>query len=296
MFLKNIHFILNPASGKEEPILSHIRKAFQGTDIIWDVTVTHHENDAVETAKRLIGKTDAVVVYGGDGSVTQVARALKGKDTPLAIIPGGTANVLSKELGIPQNTEKALEMLARGNFKVMKMDMGEVNGCPFLLRINFGIMADMVLDADEKMKDQLGQIAYGVTVLKTIAAAKSETYRLMIDGQEIEEEGVSLTVTNAGNLGIGDFALLPGISITDGYLDVLLLKDAGLLTVMKVAGTTLFQTGSDVLKHWRCKAITITTPQPVRYICDDCEEQGDKIQIHIDPLVLNVLVPKEHLE
>jgi diacylglycerol kinase (ATP) len=291
MSLKNIHFILNSATSKEEPILSFIYHAFQGTAIKWNVTVTDQENDVIDTAKRLIGKTDLVVVYGGDGSATQVARALKGTKTPLAIIPGGTANVLSKELGIPQDAQKALEMIAAGRFKIIAMDMGEANGRPFFLRINFGIMADMVLDADEKLKDQLGQVAYGVTLFKTIAAAKSETYQLLIDGQAIEEDGVALTVTNAGSLGIGDFTLLPGISITDGYLDVLLLKDAGLLSVLKVAGTTLFQTGSDVLKHWRCKTVTVITAQPVRYICDDFEENGDKIEIKMILLALNVLVP-----
>ena len=137
MYLKNIHFILNPASGKEEPILSYIHKAFKETAIKWHIIVTHEENDAVNTAKSLIGKTDLVVVYGGDGSITQVAKGLRGTETPLAIIPGGTANVLSKEMGIPQDAKTALEMIAGGNFEIMKMDTGEANGCPFLLRIFF---------------------------------------------------------------------------------------------------------------------------------------------------------------
>jgi diacylglycerol kinase family enzyme len=125
MSLKNIHFILNPATSKEEPILSFIYQAFQGTAIKWNVTVTDQETDVIDTAKRLIGKTDLVVVYGGDGSVTQVARVLKGTKTPLAIIPGGTANVLSKELGIPQDAQKVLEMIAAGRFKIIAMDMGK---------------------------------------------------------------------------------------------------------------------------------------------------------------------------
>jgi diacylglycerol kinase (ATP) len=291
MLFTNIHFILNPSAGKEEPILSFIQKAFRATAIKWDVTVTHEENDAADTAKSLVGKTDLVVVYGGDGSITQVAQALQGTDTPMAIIPGGTANVLSKELGIPQDTEKALELIAKGDFEIRKMDMGEANSCPFLLRINLGIMADMVLEADEELKDKLGQMAYGVTAAKTIATAIPETYQLLIDGEVMEEEGVALTVTNAGNLGIGSFALLPGISIYDGYLDVLLLKDASLLSMLKVAGTTLFQTESDVVKHWRCKTATIITDKPVSYICDDCEKKADKIEIKVLPLALNILVP-----
>ncbi|MBK0377851.1 diacylglycerol/lipid kinase family protein [Mucilaginibacter segetis] len=293
MPFKHIHFIINPASGKEEPILSFIQKAFKDSSVKWEVTVTREENDAFDTAEKLIDKTDLIVVYGGDGSITQVARALKGTKTPMAIIPGGTANVMSKELGIPQDSEEALRVITDKNAKLIKMDTGEANGSPFLLRINFGIMADMILEADEQLKNKMGQMAYGVTVVKTIANAKLETYRLIIDGKEFEEEGVALTITNAGNTGIGDFDLFPGISITDGLLDVLLLKDAGLLSMLKITGTTLFQTESDVLKHWRCKTATVIMKSPTSYILDDCKETASKVEINIIPLALNVLVPAE---
>ena len=294
MTFKNIHFILNPGSGKEEAILSFIQKAFVNTSINWDITVTQGEEAAFNTARQLVGKTDLIVVYGGDGSITHVARALQNTQTPMAIVPGGTANVLSKELGIPQDSEKALELIAGNQQKIITMDMGEANGNPFLLRINFGIMADMILDADEQLKNKLGQMAYGVTVLKTIASAVPETYQLLIDGKIVEAEGVALTITNAGSMGIGNLTLLPGISVTDGYLDVLLLKDANLLSVLKVAGTALFQTDSDVVNHWQCKTVTIITDKPVAYICDDCEEKADKIEIKILPLALNILVPANH--
>jgi diacylglycerol kinase (ATP) len=291
MKFKNIHFIVNPASGKEEPILTYLQRAFYEKQITWNVTVTHSDADAFNTAKSLIGKTDLAVVYGGDGSITQVARALYGSETPMGIIPGGTANVMSKELGIPQDSEKAIELFVNGSSKIIKMDMGEANGCPFLLRINLGIMADMILNADAALKNKLGQIAYGITAIKTIDTAKPTVYKLMIDGKEIKEEGVSLTVTNAGNIGIADLSLLPGISIDDGFLDVILLKDANLLSVLQVAGTTLFQTASDVLKRWKCKEVTITMNKSTKYICDDCEEKAKVINIKILPLALNVVVP-----
>ncbi|RWY54133.1 diacylglycerol/lipid kinase family protein [Mucilaginibacter gilvus] len=292
MKFKNIQFIINPGSGKEEPILSYLHNALNGSDIDWDITVTRKEEDTFNTAKQLIGKTDLVVIYGGDGSVTKAAAALYGNKTPLAVIPGGTANILSKELGIPQDSPGAIELIVAGNAKVRQMDMGIANGTPFLLRINLGIMADMILDADAGLKSKLGQVAYGITALKTTIAAKPLSYELTIDGKQINEEGVSLTVTNAGNIGIGEMSFLPGISVYDGELDVILLKSADPLSMLQVAGSTLFHTTSDVLKHWRCKEVVIELSDKVKYICDDCEDEAKKIEISIIPKALNVLVPK----
>src|SRR5690348_15921530 len=111
MQFNNIHIIVNPAAGREEPILSYLNTGLIISGIRWDVTVTTPYNEAYDIAMRLVGKTDLIVVYGGDGSVSDVARALYGKQTPMAIIPGGTANVMSKELGIPQDAIEAIDLL-----------------------------------------------------------------------------------------------------------------------------------------------------------------------------------------
>ncbi|RFZ84583.1 hypothetical protein DYU05_02920 [Mucilaginibacter terrenus] len=290
---KNIHFIINPASGKEEPILSYINNAIKDTKIAWQVTVTTHEDDIYNTAKKLIGKTDIVVVYGGDGSITKVARALQGTPTPMGIIPGGTANVMSKELGIPQDAKEAIDLIVKGKFKVAEMDMGEANGDSFLLRINLGIMADMIINADPALKSKIGQVAYGITAAKTAAAAEQVSYNMTIDGKVITEEGVSLTVTNAGNMGFGNASLVEGISIFDGWLDVVLLTSADPLSLLQAAGTAFLNIDTDVVKHWRAKEVTIRLNKPTSYICDDCEEKAQKIEIKLLPKALKVLVPSE---
>ncbi|MXV15351.1 diacylglycerol/lipid kinase family protein [Hufsiella ginkgonis] len=292
MRFRNVHFIINPVSGKEEPILSWISKVFCDTRIRWDVSVTRKDLTAGDIAKDLIGKTDLVIVYGGDGSVTETAAALQGTGTPMAIVPGGTANVMAKELGIPQDSVEALELLIGKSHTLKGVDMGSVNGKPFLLRVNLGIMADMVLEADRKLKDRLGQLAYGITAVKSIAGAEAIGYELEIDGKICREEGVSLTVTNSGNVGIGDYDLQPGISITDGLLDIILLKNAGLGSILKAAGSALLQQPTDAVKHWKCRQVIISLQKKQRFICDDREESGKKIDIRVVPAAVKILVPK----
>jgi diacylglycerol kinase (ATP) len=290
---KHIHFIINPASGKEEPLLSYINRAFAGSKTDWDVSLTKKNKGAGEIARSLAGKTDLVAVYGGDGCVTAVAAALHGSVLPLAIIPAGTANVMAKELGVPLDTLEALELLKSGKHVVKAVDMGTVNGEPFLLRVNLGIMADMVTETDRGLKNKIGQLAYGLTAVQTMVAADPVDYALRVDGRQISAAGVALTVTNSGNTGIGGLDLLPGISITDGFLDVVLMKDNDWLSVLKIAGSTLFQKGSETLHHWRCRKISITMPVKQTYICDDAPRAAKKLNIEVVPGSIRMLVPKK---
>ncbi|CAN5207389.1 YegS/Rv2252/BmrU family lipid kinase [soil metagenome] len=291
MKIKHIHFIINPASGAEAPILTDINKVFCESGITWDVSITKKDGDAYKFASAFKGKTDIVAVYGGDGSLTEVAGALYGSRTPMAIIPGGTANVTAKELNIPLSSVDALELLKGSKSKVIKIDMGMANGEPFLIRINLGIMADMIIRADRELKDSMGQLAYGITAIKSIAQMDPVSYILQIDGKEFKENAVALTVTNAGSLGIGTMSLLPGISIKDGLLDVILLNDASIMSVLSIAGTTLLQNDSDILKHWRCKEVEISSDKLMPYIHDDVQKRAKKLHLKVMPGALKILVP-----
>ena len=291
MKFKNIHLILNPAAGTADPILAQINTAFSETDISWDVSVTKKSGDAYTIAKEHIGNSDLVVVYGGDGSISEAAAALFNSATPMAIVPGGTANVTAKELGIPMDIIPALQLITSDKSKIMAIDIGLANDEPFIIRINLGIMADMIIQADRKLKDSLGQLAYGITAVKEVIKSEPVDYKLIIDGVPFTESGVSLTVTNVGSLGIGTFGLLPGISVTDGLLDVIILNDTDVMSLLKVAGSTLFQNESEVLKHWKCKEVIINTDKPFSYICDDVEKRSSQLHIKIVPAALNVLVP-----
>lgn len=293
MKFKHIYFIINPASGKEEPILSYINQVFDNSGTDWDVAITKRGTSAGDIARTLTGKTDLIAVYGGDGCVTEVASVLCGTDIPMVIIPGGTANVMAKELGIPIDTEAALNWLKDGQIQVNTIDMGSMNGHPFLLRINLGIMADMILQTDRKLKDSIGQLAYGITAIKTITDAEPVIYTIEIDGTATQETSVSLTVTNSGNIGIGDFALQPGISITDGLLDVILLKDASFTSLLKTAGSTLLQNETDAIKHWQCKEVKISMDQEKTFICDDREETAKELSIKVVPASIKMIVPSE---
>lgn len=198
---------------------------------------------------------------------------------------------MAKELSIPQDAEVALRLIRDGDYQLKRIDTGVVNDRPFLLRVNLGIMASMITETDPELKDKLGQFAYGLATIKTIREAEPVTYQLMLDGEHITATGVSLTITNSGSLGIGDLQLQPGISVSDGLLDVVLLKDAGLTSVIKAAGGSLLGRETEAVCHWKAKTVTVTLPERQTYLCDDCEDQATQLSLHIVPASLTVIVP-----
>jgi diacylglycerol kinase (ATP) len=288
---KKIDFIINPAAETKDPVLSSINKIISESDIEWQVHITKTEGEAFTIAKSLTGKTNLLAVYGGDGTVMEVARALHNTDTPMAILPGGTANVVAKELDLPMDIEEALRLITAPDNVIREIDMGLVNGCPFLIRVNLGILADMVTEASPEMKETWGQLAYGITAFKTIQQ-EGKTFRLIIDGKEFIQEAVALTVTNVGNIGKKGYAFLPGISVTDGLLDVIALDKADFTSLLKITGSMLFQTDSNVLKHWEAKEIIIHMDQDDTFLCDDTARTAGKLHIKVAPKSLKILVHK----
>jgi diacylglycerol kinase (ATP) len=286
--------IVNPAAGKEEPILELAEKVFHNSGIMMDVHVLTKGEDPGEVARLAAQTYQMIAVYGGDGSITEAAAGLIGQQVPLAIIPGGTANVLSKELHIPQDTETALRLIADGNYTLKQIDTGLVNGKPFLLRVNLGLMADMITEADPDLKDKVGQLAYGVSAFKSWQDAEIVEYQLIVDGEALTLPGVSLTVTNSGNMGIGELQIAQGIRVDDGLLDIVVLKEAGLLAVAGAAGSSLLGKESDAVNHRTCRVVEIKLNTEQTYICDDCDAKATSLSISVVPSSLTVVVPQKN--
>src|SRR5690349_10271394 len=164
---KHIHVIVNPAAGREEPVLSVLNKIFSVVEVDWDVFITKKAGDARKYAQQAVAEgVDAVGVYGGDGTVMEAASGLIGTNTPLAIFPGGTANVTSIELGIPSKLDEAVTLVCSTARDYRWMDMGKLGDLLFLGHVGIGLEANMHETADRPMKDQLGFLAYPIAALR----------------------------------------------------------------------------------------------------------------------------------
>src|SRR5690349_232798 len=166
---RQIHVIINPAAGQDEPILNVLNSVLRPAEIKWDVFITNEAGDARKYAQQAVAAgVDAVAVYGGDGTVTEAASGLIGSNMPLVILPGGTGNVMSVELGIPAKLGDAIALLCDATQGSRLVDMGMVGDRPFFGHVAIGLEADMHQTADRSMKDRLGFLAYPIAALQAL--------------------------------------------------------------------------------------------------------------------------------
>lgn len=105
--------------------------------------------EALERARR--GELTAVVVGGGDGTLSGVAGVLAGTGVPLGILPLGTLNHFAKDLGVPIEIEAAADVIAAGNRR--RVDIGEVNGEVFINNSSVGFYPHMVLERERRQSE-----------------------------------------------------------------------------------------------------------------------------------------------
>ncbi len=304
---KRIQIIVNPAAGQNTPVLATLNEVFRPLNIDWDVSVTKKAGDAREQAQLAVQRgVDVVAAYGGDGTVTEVASGLLGSDVPLAILPGGTGNVTSIELGIPTDLGAACMLAAGNNSKVTTIDCGELDHHLFLLRLSVGLEAEMVENASREAKTRYGIFAYLWSALQNLRQPEVSQFQLTLDGKEVVTEGVTCIIANSGNLGLSGVKLLPTVAIDDGLLDVIVLQQANLTALFEVMGNLLglretallnvaTQPGaadwSQSLQVWQASAISVVTTPP-RTVQADGEIMGQgPIRCKVLPHALKVITP-----
>jgi len=289
--------IINPAAGVGRPILQALNSQLKDSGIEWDVSITHKAGDAERLAKKAVEDgADIVGVHGGDGSVMEVASALRGTSTPMAIFPGGTANVMSVELGIPStDIEASIDFIAKGSYTTRLIDMGRVNDRLFLLRIGIGLEADMMKSADQEVKNRFGMLAYAFSALNEMRNLTPTRFRVCVDGELHEMEGVSCMIANSGNVAIGGFTLSKKIDISDGLLDVVIFRSADLAAMITVSAAVMSPnaeaTDSPQLEHYQGREIVVESDPPQTISIDGEVIEPITLIASILPGAVNVVVP-----
>lgn len=267
---RNIHVIINPSSGRPNPILHTISSVFKNyDDLKWDITVTHPNrlNDQIQDA--LDKSIDAVFVYGGDGTVSAVCNQLKGKNIPMGILPGGTANIMAMEMGLLQPMEKTLHAYLKGEAQVLDVDVAVMNDQLFILRLGWGFEAETMLGAPSDIKANIGVLAYMFSGLKALLKTKPIQYQLTIDDEEHDLEGLSLIVANSANLGFPNVSILPGIKVTDGKLDVLLVRAMDIERLKELTrNKKMAKKDYGLFQHWTAQKIHVRTSKKQHIQCD----------------------------
>jgi diacylglycerol kinase (ATP) len=295
--IKKIRIIINPAAGTGGSILPVINLSMKEAGIKWEASITNQAGEAIKFAKAAVKEgIDALAVYGGDGTLMEAINGLMGSKIPLAILPGGSANVVARELGIPKDLKAACALISQVPLTTKTIDVGQFGNRYFILGVALGFGADMIKGADRETKNRIGIFAYFLSAAAALKKTKKAVYHLKIDGQEHEVQGLTCIVANAGNLGFSNISYDKHIDVSDGFLDVVVVRKAN-LSLFKLLAVTLLKRerpdNLELVEHWQGKDISVSSSPRQTVQCDGEVLKEAPLHIKIIPGAIKVLVPKK---
>lgn len=291
--IKTAQVIINPAAGQNEPILHSIHNEFTPAGIQWDALITHGEGDATRYAQAALeAGVDVVAVYGGDGTVREVVRALAGTETPLAILPGGTGNVFAVEMEIPRALRRAARLIASDDHEIARVDVGYAGDEPFMVALGTGALAGAMENANREMKNALGVITYFITGLQQLANPVRARYTITVDGQTTVEQGIACLVANGTNISISRMSVPRSADVQDGLLDVVLFRGSDVPTILSLAADAVGIEGElPAMPRWQGKSVQVEADPVSRVMVDGDLIGQTPVDIHVVPGALKVIVP-----
>ena len=283
-----IFVVINPAAGKDEPILNVLNDVFNTYGIEWEAKVTHKFGDATQFAREAAeAGYDLVCGYGGDGTQHEIANGIVGTNAVHGILPGGTGNGFANEMGTPTKLRPAVEMFCKSPHQ-RKIDIVQMGDDYFIQRLFTGIEPDE--QTSREMKDKYGTFAYVVRDAGRIRHMQDIPYKLTIDGEVIEVEGMKCYIVNSAKAGTG-FSIDVNFSVDDGYLDIFMLTSR--LESMVAAADRFLKIPSEraSMYLWRGQEITIES-EPSQPVWTDGEYTArTPVTVKIIPGGLTVAVP-----
>jgi diacylglycerol kinase family enzyme len=204
---------------------------------------------------------DLVVAFGGDGTVNEAANGLVGSPTPLTCLPGGSANVFGKLLGIPGELIDATERLLAiaDDWRPRRVDLGTVNGRCFTFASGLGLDASVVQRVDSRphLKARFGPYFFASSAVSTfLRRYLRNPPRLLVEVDGVEHAGVTVIVQNGRHFtyfGERPIDIAAGPELDSGTLAGCVLRRASPLDLPAIGRRALFG-GQSVSDHRQVSA------------------------------------------
>lgn len=289
---QHISVIFNPtAGGRRHRRLQAVIALLQGSGCVVTLHPTTGQGDAESLAREVKGG-DVIVAAGGDGTINEVVNGLVGRDTPLALLPMGTANVVAAEIGLSVAPQQIAETILRG--PTQKICLGRVggraNGRVFIAMVGAGHDARVVAGVNLGLKRLLGKGAYLVEAIRQLIQGGDYLLDVTVDG--VDYRAASVIVAN-GRYYAGRYVLDPSAKITQPVLHVCLFERPGRWNLVRYSAA-LFSNRIASLSGFRVvtgtrASISGKTGEPVQV-------DGDVLaclpaNIEVVPNAINLVMP-----
>ncbi len=263
--------IVNPVSGQSRGLRvgQQLRASLEERGTVCSVRVTSGERDAMRWSRSAAADGfDLVVVIGGDGTVGEVVSGQARTDdkVPIAIVPVGTANVVSLALALSWFPGMAIGNIVEG--RVLPFDVGYLPELDrhFFLMAAIGYPARVIQNSPRRLKNLFGIFTYlGAGIRSALNLDQVHVFIEDETGQVHDLEGNTILLSNIGKIGDLNFKVTPDTSAHDGRFDVTVISSRSLwdLLVVLFRMLTWRYRPTSRLHHFQASKVTIATDPPV---------------------------------
>ncbi len=283
MILKKAMVIINPTSGGEqalnykEKIENKVKEYFE----VVETRITEKALDATHFAEEAAKeKYEAVIVFGGDGTVNEVISGIAEKEyiPKLGIIPGGTGNLITKLVQIDQDIDKAIESL---DFNLTnKIDIGKANDHYFGYIFSVGSLPEAIHNVEIEDKTKFGMFAYAINTVKSVI--RDEVFNIKVETENGNYEGDASQVLVLLSNYFSDKKIFDENKV--GYANILILKDASIFSKLSLIPDLLKGdvVENDSIEYIKAKSIKISSDIEIESDIDG--DQSDDLPVEIKVL------------
>lgn len=300
-------FIVNPVAGKADArnfLLPELERAKQALGAEATVECTTRPGEARDIARRWAQTGAPVRLYacGGDGTLNEVfAGALGFANAQVASVPCGSGNDFIRTFG---QSARFLDIAAQMTGRAVPVDLIEANGGVCAAICSVGVDSEVAYGIPKFRRLPFcgGSMAYQLSIALRVLRPLAKHLRVTVDGRTFEGDYVIATVCNGKSYGGGYFAA-PEASVTDGLLDVVLVKKLSRLRLAKVLG--VYQRGGhlhggqvredlrDIMQFFRAREVSICPPggmRPIVNIDGECAPACG-LRARVLPLAASFVLP-----
>jgi len=276
---KHIVFVVHGARA-DRPDFRHLVSWVRERGHFVEVRVTFARGDAESLARDAAAAgADVVTAVGGDGTLNEVVNGLDGYETPLGVVPLGTANDFSRQAGIPADADHAMDVILRR--KPVRIDTASLNGRRFLNVSTGGIGAEATAETPSQIKAVLGQLAYAISGIRKLADFEPN-HGVFRGGGYVLECDFLMFAVGSGLASGGGTMVTPHASTTDGLLDLCVVER---MPRREFAKTVLQlrrgeHVGEEGVHYVRLPQLTIEAAKPISVNVDGEVQDSPRLDYH----------------
>ena len=296
-------YLINPAAGRVDSSLAlkeKITKAYEGSDIPVDVYCTRGVGDATrfvhEYCESHAGEPVRFYACGGDGTFNEVASGAVGYDfAAVGLLPVGTGNDFMRSFF---GADRFMNVTAQRDGEVIDLDMIRCNHWYGVNLLNTGFDCEVVVKTSEIKRSRLvpNGMAYGMGVANTLIRKPGVKVEISLDGGKPRRKELLLCAVGNGARYGGGFTPVPFASLSDGLLDVCLVKDVSRAKFIKLVGaykkgTHVVPANADILEYTRARRVHMKFAQPQNVCMDGEVRKMTECDVEIMPGALHFVLP-----